>query len=137
MKMIERFVFDTNTLVSAFLFKNSIPRKALIKAIKYGNVVASVESFAEFNTVFSRSKFDKYLKPNGRLKALKEIADISIFIEISEHITACRDPKDDKFLELALAAKASCIITSDEDLLILNPFRKIPILNASDFLIQF
>jgi len=51
-------------------------------------------------------------------------------------ITACRDLKDDKFLELAVAAKAFCIIT-DEDLLILNPFRGIPILNAVDFVNNF
>jgi predicted nucleic acid-binding protein len=29
---------------------------------------------------------------------------------------------------------ASCIITGDDDLLVLHPFRGIPIVNASDFL---
>lgn len=50
------------------------------------------------------------------------------------HINVCRDPKDNKFLELAVASNASCIITGDKDLLILHPFRNIPILNAFDFL---
>ena len=61
-----------------------------------------------------------------------------------EAITDCRDPKDNKFLELAVSANASCIITGDKDLLILNPclpnrqaFRSIPILNAVDFLNNF
>ena len=49
-------------------------------------------------------------------------------------IVMCRDPKDDKFLELAYAAKAKCIITGDQDLLILNPFRGIPIKTAAEFL---
>jgi len=52
-------------------------------------------------------------------------------------ITDCRDPKDNKFLELAVTANASCIITGDDDLLVLHPFRNIPILNASDFLNNF
>ena len=49
-------------------------------------------------------------------------------------ITDCCDPKDNKFLELAVAANASCLITGDNDLLVLHPFRNIPILNATDFL---
>ena len=68
---------------------------------------------------------------------LFEFRQIALFIEISETINACRDPKDNKFLELAIAANAACIITGDDDLLILNPFRTIPILNASDFLNNF
>ena len=40
----------------------------------------------------------------------------------------CRDPKDDKFLELALNGKATHIVSGDEDLLVLHPFRGIPIL---------
>jgi len=49
----------------------------------------------------------------------------------------CRDPKDNKYLELAVAANASCIVTGDQDLLVLNPFRNIPILTSADFLAQF
>jgi len=45
-----------------------------------------------------------------------------------------RDPKDDKFLNLAIDASASCIITGDKDLLILHPFENIPILLPSDIL---
>jgi uncharacterized protein len=52
-------------------------------------------------------------------------------------ITACRDPKDDMFLELALTANADCIISRDEDLLVLHPFENIPILNTSDFMRRF
>lgn len=52
-------------------------------------------------------------------------------------ITACRDPRDNKFLELAVAAKAACIVTGDNDLLALHPFRSVPILSPSDFLVSF
>lgn len=46
----------------------------------------------------------------------------------------CRDPKDNKYLELAVSGKAECIITGDEDLLVLNPFRQIDILTVQNFL---
>ena len=44
---------------------------------------------------------------------------------------------DNMFLGLAIAAQASCIITGDNNLLVLHPFRNIPILNAVDFLKYF
>ncbi len=47
------------------------------------------------------------------------------------------DPKDNKFLELALAGNATCIITGDKDLLVLNPFRNIQIISPKEFLEQF
>jgi predicted nucleic acid-binding protein len=52
-------------------------------------------------------------------------------------IDACRDPKDNKFLELAVEAGAACIITGDKDLLVLNPFRNIPIFTPAEFLEKF
>jgi predicted nucleic acid-binding protein len=48
-------------------------------------------------------------------------------------VTACRDPKDDKFLALALAAKADVLVSSDVNLLEMHPFREIPILRLADF----
>ncbi|WP_459868116.1 putative toxin-antitoxin system toxin component, PIN family [Endothiovibrio diazotrophicus] len=52
-------------------------------------------------------------------------------------MTECRDPKDNKFLELAVAGGASALITGDQDLLALHPFRGIPILAPADFLAQY
>lgn len=47
-----------------------------------------------------------------------------------------RDPKDNKFLELAVDGKASCLIAGDADLLVLNPFCGIPVLTPTEFLSQ-
>jgi predicted nucleic acid-binding protein len=75
------------------------------------------------------------LPGNERIDCLSHICNAADFILPQTHtITACRDPKDNKFLELAFAANASCIITGDKDLLILHPFKNIPIVSASDFL---
>ena len=54
-------------------------------------------------------------------------------VDITERIAACRDPKDDKFLELAVSGKADLIVSGDGDLLDLNPFREIPILTPAGF----
>jgi len=49
-------------------------------------------------------------------------------------ITACRDPKDDKFLEVAVAGQADVIVTSDGDLEALDPFEGIPMISPAEFL---
>jgi putative PIN family toxin of toxin-antitoxin system len=64
---------------------------------------------------------------------LKEVE----LIEVTEVINDCRDAKDNKFLELAASGKADCIVSGDQDLLILNPFRAIPILTPGEFLYSF
>jgi putative PIN family toxin of toxin-antitoxin system len=55
-------------------------------------------------------------------------------IEVTVAITDCRDVKDNKLLELGVSASADYIISGDEDLLVLNPFRGIPILTPREFL---
>lgn len=131
------FVIDTNTLISAFVFKYSVPRKAFERAVKKGKVCSSFNRYDEISEVLLRPKFDKYISPEEKLIALKQFKELTVFGEISEIITDCRDPKDNKFLELAVSADASCIITGDKDLLTLHPCRGIPILNAADFLNNF
>ncbi|WP_409014262.1 putative toxin-antitoxin system toxin component, PIN family [Dyadobacter sp. NIV53] len=52
-------------------------------------------------------------------------------------IVECRDPKDNMFLELAIVSKAACLISVDSDLLVLNPFQDVQILNVTNFLENF
>lgn len=51
-----------------------------------------------------------------------------------EQIEECRDPKDNKILEVAVEGKADVIVTGDKDLLVLHPFRGIPIIGPAEFL---
>lgn len=51
-------------------------------------------------------------------------------------IRACRDPRADKFLEVAVRGRADLILTGDQDLLALHPFRDIAILSPVDYLRQ-
>ena len=132
--MRKDIVLDTNTYVSGYIFTNSITAKALEKAQENYQLVFSEQTWAELVDVINRSKFNKYLDELTRLNILRALKKDAIFIEPTETITDCRDPKDNKFLELAVAANADFIVTGDLDLLILNPFRTISILKSGEFL---
>lgn len=132
--MINYFVFDTNSLISAHLLANSISASAYDKANESGVLVYTEDSFTEFATRFLHKKFDKYLSRNKRITLLKEFEKQAQLIQTSSPINVCRDPDDNKYLELAVAVKAACIVTGDKDLLVLNPFEGIPILSPGDFL---
>jgi len=136
--MNPKFVFDTNVLISAALLGNSINAKALNHALNIGRIVVSDNVLAEFAEVIFRKKFDKYfLDDEERHEAVDFIAINALVYSPKITINACRDSRDDKFLELAITAGASCIITGDQDLLVLHPFDGIQILSAADFLMRF
>ncbi len=130
----ERFVFDTNVIVSALLFSGSTPGQAFFAALEVGQIIVSWAVLRELNDVFSRDKFDSYLRPSERKRFLGALLRGAALVEVTEEIHCCRDPKDDKFLELAIAGNATCIVTGDTDLVELNPFRGIPIITPNQFL---
>ncbi len=129
-----RFVFDTNVVVSALLMKKSVARGALIKARVAGTILLSLDVIEELHDVLSRHAFDRYIDEEDRLKFLSLLIKEATLIEIDETIKECRDPKDDKFLELAINGNANIIVSGDKDLQVLHPFRNIPILSPREFL---
>ena len=129
-----RFVFDTNVLISAFLFSQSKPRQAFEQAQDIGVLIFSSSVFSELKEVLYRSKFDRYLTRDLRQEFIDNLTETAQFIDVSEQIDECRDPKDNKYLELAVSGQAECIVTGDNDLLVLNPFRGIKILTVQEFL---
>ncbi|WP_342083234.1 putative toxin-antitoxin system toxin component, PIN family [Dyadobacter sp. OTU695] len=135
---ISRFIFDTNTLISAFLLEGGTTSLALTKAMNIGKVITTQVIKRELADVFLRSKFDKYVSFEKRVHVLGFLDEqFEMWPEPEERVEICRDPKDNKFLELAALGNAVCIITGDEDLLVLNPFRNTTILNSRDFLTHF
>ncbi len=129
-----RFVLDTNIIVSAAFFPNGIPLQAMDLAEQQGKILASETTFAELSAVLRRPRFERYASLADREEFLRDFAENAEFIEIQESIVACRDPKDDQYLSLAINGRAECIVTGEDDLLVLNPFREIPILTARMFL---
>ncbi len=137
MESKDRFVFDTNVLVRAVLLSDSKPAEAFRRARQAGGILSSVPVAEELNEVLGRPKFDRYVTREDRERFLVAFLRAAIIIEIGEDLEACRDPKDDKFLELAVSGGAACIVTADDDLLALHPFRGIPILTVEQFLASF
>jgi putative PIN family toxin of toxin-antitoxin system len=130
-------VFDTSVLVSAVLIGGSVPDRAVRHALEHGSVVASPDPLDELAGVLSREKFDRYVDWTKRRAFLEALAERAIVLEPAEPVSACRDPDDDKFLELAVAAAADAIVTGDDDLLVLHPFRGTAILHPDTFLDSF
>ena len=127
-------MLDTNLLVSAALLEESIPRQALELALRSGEVLSSSQTLTELKEVLARTKFDRYVSQEIRLRFLANFLNLTRPIEITEAITVCRDPKDNKFLELAVSGSAAYLVTGDKDLLVLHPFRGISVLIPADFI---
>jgi uncharacterized protein len=129
-----RHVFDTNTLVSAVLFEHGKPGQALRRALSRGRVLLSSSTLEELAAVLQREKFERYVTAAEREEFLVAFVERALFIEPTEEVRACRDAKEDKFLELAVSGRAAYIISGDADLLELHPFRGIAIMTAAEFL---
>jgi uncharacterized protein len=134
MNSSRRFVLDTNIIVSGVFFPKGLPLQAMDLAEQQGKILASETTFAELSEVLRRPRFERYASLSDREEFLRDFADNAEFVKIRESIVACRDPKDDQYLSLAVNGCAECIVTGDDDLLVLNPFREIPILTARMFL---
>jgi putative PIN family toxin of toxin-antitoxin system len=129
-----RIVIDTNVYVSRALRVGSVPGKAVDKAWLEDVTLLSADTWAELQAVLRRPKFLPYLQPGTLELYLKKVRMIAAFVPIPSPIRACRDPRDDKFLEVAVHGRASAIVTGDSDLLDMNPFRGIAILTPADYL---
>jgi putative PIN family toxin of toxin-antitoxin system len=128
-----RYVFDTNTLVSAVLIKDSVPGRALAFALERGSLLASPDTLAELAEVLSRDKLDRYVSQEEREEFFATFVARVEVVEPLTAIRACRDPKDDKFLELAVEGGATAIVSGDDDLLALHPFRGIQLVSPASF----
>lgn len=128
-----RVVIDTNVVVSSLLLPGSVPRRALDVARKRGIVLVSAATLEELDDVLCRPKFDHYVNEEQRLDFLAAYIRETEDVVIVEALKVCRDPSDDKILELAVSGNATHIVSGDPDLLSLSPFRGIRILTPGDF----
>jgi hypothetical protein len=106
-----RCVFDTNVYVSALLASGSKPRMAIDRAMKSGKILISNEVLSELSGVLHRARFRRYLDENDIRLFLVALTVEAEWIEAIVPLSACRDPKDDKFLSLAVSGSATHIVT--------------------------
>lgn len=129
-----RVVIDTNIFLSAVLNQDSLPAKVVEKALRSGQILQSAETWEELEDVLNREKFDKYRSVFDRRMYFKYLGEFMEQVSVTTRTSVCRDPKDDKLLELAIDGRADLIITGDKDLLVLNPFEGVPIVTPMDYL---
>jgi putative PIN family toxin of toxin-antitoxin system len=128
-----RIVFDTNTLVSRLLLADSVPAQAVRKAVNEAQLLVSDATMTELADVLARPKFDAYVSLEDRQQFFRLLGRVALMVPVVHTIRACRDPSDDKFLELAVNGDADLIVTGDEDLLALDPFRGIPVITPAAY----
>jgi putative PIN family toxin of toxin-antitoxin system len=128
-----RIVVDTNIFISAALKEESLPGIAVRTAVERGRLLKSALTERELFATLARPRLAPLIPPRFR-DWLNELPAAAELVAIAERITACRDPKDDKFLELAVNGHADLIVSGDADLLALNPFREISIVTPAAFL---
>jgi putative PIN family toxin of toxin-antitoxin system len=132
--MRRRVVVDTNVYVSRLLNPLSVPGQAVAKALREARTLVSSATWTELQTVLRRPKLVPYIQPGSVEPFLEDVLSVAIHVEILSPIRACRDSRDDKFLEVAVHGRADVIVTGDRDLLDLNPFRSIAILTPAEYL---
>ncbi len=122
-----RVAVDTNVMVSAAIWRTSAISLTLDKILRGHTLLISEQCLAELAEVLPRSRFNKYASTGDRLVFVALMAEAASMVLVNLEVRDCRDPKDNKFLELALAGNADLIVSGDEDLLVLHPWRGIPI----------
>lgn len=129
-----RCVVDTNVLISRLLIPGSVPARAVDHALARGVLLVSDATLTELAEVLSRSKFDPYVTRQEREDFIRKLGGVVRMVDIRWQDAVCRDPRDDKFLHVAVNGEAEVLITGDADLLALHPFHGVAIVTPVDFL---
>jgi len=93
----------------------------------------SEELFEEIIKVIDYPRIQKIISKNKFYELISLLDEKIIFIKPDCKINDCRDIKDNFLLELAVSAHCDYLITGDNDLLVLDPYRNIRIITASEF----
>jgi putative PIN family toxin of toxin-antitoxin system len=129
-------VLDASTLVSAAIVRGSMPDRAMHHAFDVDEVAVSEATLAEVADVLARPRLARFIDPDLRDEILSLLDTYGVFFAPTERVTDCRDAKDNKYLELALAAGAWAIVSGDDDLLVLHPWRGVRILRPAAYLAE-
>jgi putative PIN family toxin of toxin-antitoxin system len=127
-----RAVVDTNVFVSAAIKDASWPALVVRWLDQFGGLLKTPFTEQEIFEVVRRPRIARHVLPLFATR-LHRIFAAAELVTITERVAACRDPKDDKFLELAVNGRAEVIVSGDADLLALDAFRDIPIITPAAF----
>ena len=129
-------MLDASTVVGAAIRRGSVPDQAMRLAFATDRVAVSDDMIAELMDVLYRPKLARFVNPELRDDVLSLLDTDGVTFTPTERVTDCRDPKDNLYLELALVAGAERIVSSDQDLLVLHPWRGVRILRPAEYLAE-
>src|SRR5665811_77052 len=104
-----RLILDTNLVVSSIAFPGSTPDRAFLAA-QAEVMLASHATLGELIEVIERPKWDRYIDRQLRTRLAAEYMTSCEVISVITSIRACRHPKDDRFLKLAIDGQADMIV---------------------------
>jgi putative PIN family toxin of toxin-antitoxin system len=128
-----RLVVDTNVIVSAALKESTSPAAVVRWIGAYGGLLKSSITEREVVAVLRRPRIAAKVAPLF-LENVERLLATAELVTITERVVACRDPKDDKFLELAVNGRADVIVSGDADLLVFGIFRGVPIVTLAELI---
>ena len=115
------------------MVRHGTPGRALNKALAADSLALSWAVRDEIIDVFNRPKLARLLDARSRDEVLALLLSAAQLFEPVEAVADCRDATDNKYLKLMLAARAGTLISSDEDLLVLTPWRGRRILRPAEY----
>jgi putative PIN family toxin of toxin-antitoxin system len=129
-----RVVLDTNVLISRLLIPRSVAGRAVSRLLQHAQPLVSEATLAELAQTLARDKFNAYVSLEDRQEFFRLFARLAEWVPVTTTVRVCRDPTDDKFLELAVDGQATLLVTGDKDLRALSPFRTVTIIGPADVL---
>jgi len=128
-----KVVFDTNVLISATMWDNSISYKLLIKLIQENReIISCVEILKEYQKVLTRDF--KYTEIQTKI-ILEKLAGFLKLVNLRTKPNIIKDdPADNIVLACALASNSKVILSYDKHLLKLKEFNGIKIITPDEFM---
>jgi uncharacterized protein len=128
-----RIVLDNTVLISGLLLPASVPGRAVRKAVDTGQLLVSDATMGELAGVLARPRFDPYVTIRNRQEFIRLLSRVAERVPIIYAVHACRDPKENMFLEVAVNGNAGLIGTGYQDLLALDVCHEIPIITPARY----
>jgi putative PIN family toxin of toxin-antitoxin system len=124
-----RLLLDTNVLVAA-LVARGVCGDLLEHCVRQHVVISSRPLLDELRDVLTR----KFRQRSVDVRAAMRLFEETFTLVAPEALPpTCRDPDDDVVLATALAGESAAIVSGDQDLLVLDPFRGIRVVAPAAF----
>jgi len=128
-----KIILDTNWYVSASINRTSRRRLYDLLINENLTIFYSRELLAEYESVISRKKFEKYIRQEQVSRFIGLVLTRLRPVEIKTLVRLSRDAKDNFLLSMSIDCGANYLVTGDPDLLVLKEFGKTKVLSMTEF----